>query len=1401
MPLTTRWTTIAESQYPWERDALDYLRDRLPDAEPVRVWSNAEFVSLDGRLNEVDLIVLTAKGLFLIEIKSRPGEVTGDQQRWTWRDGSSVYEIDSPLKLANLKAKRLAELLAHQKVTGTARLPFVEPLVFCSAPGAKIKLPVPLTSKVFGREPGDGGLGEIPGILSALTKANVGPSTSTPVDPVMARLVSRAMEQAGLRTSAKAERVGDYKLKTLLAEGPTWQDYEAEHVALHARRRVRLYPIPLKASADRRKTIMSAARREFEILEGIHHQGIARADEFRETERGPALVFPFDPQALRLDAFIAGNAARLDEALRLHLLRAIAEIVGYAHKRRLFHRALSPQSILVHDAAAAEPRVSITNWQAGARAGGTTLGSSVSGTEHVDALIDDSAQVYVAPEARLGTGQYDAALDVFSLGAIAYHLFAGVPPADSIITLHDKLRAQGGLIVADVVNGATPALVDLVKGATTPQVTMRLQSVDEFLEYLSLVEDELTRPEPVAEVNPIDAQPGDRIKGNLEVVRRLGKGSTAVALLVKKGEQEFVLKVAQGPEYNARLHAEGQVLRELTHQHIVRFHEEFETAGLTALLIDKAGETNLARRLHEDGPLNLDWLERFGEDLLTAVDWLEGKGISHRDIKPDNIGITAIGRGDRQHLVLFDFSLAREAAENVRSGTPLYLDPFLKLRKRWDLHAERFSAALTLYEMATARLPKWGDGVSDPSMVPGEVTLESDLFDPVLRDGLTAFFRKALARDVSQRFDNAREMLNSWRRVFIQTAKPAAQVIAEPNPAGDKLMAQVFRAALATATPDTPLIQLGLSTRALNALERLGCTTVRQLVTQSVATVWRLPGVGHKTRREIATVASSLKERFPAQPFVGGAATAGPAEPTSSTEAEDQTLPSIDTLGVRLFPKKVSGGQSEERLLNTWLGLDQTGPQVQELWPNQTDIARGAGITRARVSQLVVKARERWRRDALFTALRTDLVEFVRRQGGVVSSGELAAAALALRGSVKDEPQRSRVAHAVVRAAVDVEMAQEEPRLFLRRSDRTMLVATNADLADWALSLGSVADKLAVREPLGSPETNVAVLREVDPPGTTELLSDSRMLRLAAAASSRAAVSSRDELYPRGMAAARALRLSLNLFASRKELSVEQIRERVGSRYPEAELLPDRPALDSMLDEAGFDLEWAADAADGQGAYRSRAAFRISVPTFSSTVTRLSTRHGQPLVAADADVMAARAFEDKLAWGTRNSQFLVLTTSPRDLRPTHDELLRFTPEVVSVDALLIAAMKEAAAAAPVNWDIVVRADGAGRQSPEWRNLQVLVGRAMPKVKAALLAPTNVRLLMNLGLLARYGQLSVLADAQGEVGRPGAPRSLWVLVPTLSVGGQPTVDGVPLPIVAAQATAVPEAWVRNIHRAA
>ena len=172
------------------------------------------------------------------------------------------------------------------------------------------------------------------------------------------------------------------------------------------------------------------------------------------------------------------------------------------------------------------------------------------------------------------------------------------------------------------------------------------------------------------------------------------------------------------------------------------------------------------------GGIHLELLERFGEDLLATIDWLEQKGIPHRDIKPENLGTAKVG--NQLHLVLFDFSLARTPAENILAGTRHYLDPFLQTRKppRWDTHAERFAAAVTLYQMATGSLPRWGDGQSEPAVLDCEATIEADAFEPAIREDLAAFFEKALRRDYRERFDNAEEMLRAWRQLFLAATRP-----------------------------------------------------------------------------------------------------------------------------------------------------------------------------------------------------------------------------------------------------------------------------------------------------------------------------------------------------------------------------------------------------------------------------------------------------------------------------------------------------------------------------------------------------------------------------------------------------------------------------------------------------
>ena len=141
MAKASNWTTMTQSKYPWERDALEFVRQRFPSHDPYRAWANFEFIADDGSINEVDLLVFTPQGFFLIEIKSRLGRLFGDAGTWTWETDRRLATVDNPLFAANLKAKKFRSLLERQKaVQKKGGLPRVEALVFCSAPELRCEL-------------------------------------------------------------------------------------------------------------------------------------------------------------------------------------------------------------------------------------------------------------------------------------------------------------------------------------------------------------------------------------------------------------------------------------------------------------------------------------------------------------------------------------------------------------------------------------------------------------------------------------------------------------------------------------------------------------------------------------------------------------------------------------------------------------------------------------------------------------------------------------------------------------------------------------------------------------------------------------------------------------------------------------------------------------------------------------------------------------------------------------------------------------------------------------------------------------------------------------------------------------------------------------------------------------
>jgi serine/threonine protein kinase len=1362
-----RWEEINRSPHDHERAGLRELASYLPDADPYHVWANVEFVGTDGSINEIDALVLTPSGLIVLELKHWQGEISGNGTHWVRRPPNGrLTPYDNPYLLANRKAKRLASLIRHYAdKNDIAQLPYralyVDAAVFLHARKCNAKGLDDLGRQhVYGLEGNLSGLPSLKELLDARPAGAISPNEG--------RRIVNLVKRAKIRPSVANRKVGELLLRPEpFAEGIGWQDFLAGHsLDKSLVRRVRFY-LTGRVADDEVQVIRSAATREFRLLQGIHHPGIAAALDLVDHACGPGVVFEHSQDAERLDHWLRRRESKLTVAQKLHLLQDLAEIVDYAHSRRLAHRAMHPRAVYVKEPDRSRPALLVTDWQTGGRLAGTTNVTRLSSTDSagLDLFFDDEVRRYQAPEVVNHSGAPGTTLDVFSLGAIAYRIFAGRPPASSAEELVAAVR-DSGLNLAGAVDGLPSQLVELVYHATQGDPAQRMRAVSEFRERLEQVWEELTAPEPEPVVDPLLAQKGDVLDGGLTVVKRLGSGATATALLVTEpGDdhghaRELVLKVARDERHHERLVAEGETLAKLSHPLVASLVRQVTVGNRTALLLDSAGKRTLADELRE-GRLALGLLERYGRDLLRVLYYLDAQGVWHRDIKPANLAARPRASDRQMHLCLFDFSLASAPADELNAGTPPYLDPFLgpPRRMRYDAAAERFAAAVTLYEMATGTVPTWGSD-ANPAAVTDEVNLDPAAFDPAVADRLMVFFAKALARDARQRFDTVEEMEDAWRRVFADLPES----VPEPDES---------QATTAALTRSAPLEVAGLTPRARSALQRLGVYTVGELLAYEPSKLTRAAGVPEATRKEIRDRMRALRAQLPAP------------EVAAPVDAQVRAH-GVEAVCATLLTKRTNANAAEHDTTRVLLGQAPTGDGEFLCWPTQVEVARATGQAQPQVSTWVRKHARRWGSNKALAQVRDQVVALLEARGSVMSARELAEALLASRGSYSPEQQRLPQAIGLVRAAVEAELGRggesrvatqrfrgSDTVLIGREPDDPAATTTAADVLSYAVRLGRRAAELAGGDRLPTPPRAVEHLRAVKAPEGAPVLDDQRLLQVAAQANDAVDVNAAGQLYPAGMAAERALRLAANTLVGR--LSAEQVAERVRARFPQAEPLPTRPRLDELLESCDVPLVWDS----GVDCYVPR-----SVPA-SATTSRVVTSVGPLLEPA-----AVTEVDDRLASVIERRGFLAVLASLRLLRPARQALLERLG-LVEVDVTAIMLQRLRALDAP--WQHVLDADTGNPADANFRALLDLVRHHVVPAVAEALSVEQPVLITEAAPLARYDQLGLVREMT-DISRT-RPAARLLLVPARRP--EPALlDGQPLPLTtpASQALWLPEAWL-------
>jgi hypothetical protein len=278
-----------------------------------------------------------------------------------------------------------------------------------------------------------------------------------------------------------------------------------------------------------------------------------------------------------------------------------------------------------------------------------------------------------------------------------------------------------------------------------------------------------------------------RLGGRYVIERELGRGGMGAVYLARdvKLDRPVALKVLPA-EFATQSGLRDRFLREtrtaasFSHPNIVPVYAVEESEDLLAYAMAYVEGESLAERVKRAGVLSVRETVRLLQDVGYALAYAHGRGVVHRDIKPDNVMIErATGRA-----LVMDFGIARVIAAPAPGtegltrvgevvGTPEYMSPEQATGDHVDGRSDLYSLGLTAFYGVTGTPAISGDTtgkvlarqITEP--LPSVRAARSDLPAP-----LAEAIERCAAKDPADRYQNAEALVEA-----LDVAKLAAPEI------------------------------------------------------------------------------------------------------------------------------------------------------------------------------------------------------------------------------------------------------------------------------------------------------------------------------------------------------------------------------------------------------------------------------------------------------------------------------------------------------------------------------------------------------------------------------------------------------------------------------------------------
>jgi eukaryotic-like serine/threonine-protein kinase len=204
-------------------------------------------------------------------------------------------------------------------------------------------------------------------------------------------------------------------------------------------------------------------------------------------------------------------------------------------------------------------------------------------------------------------------------------------------------------------------------------------------------------------------------RGRYAIEREIGRGGMGIVALARDVslDRPVAIKLlprqlARQPDLRERFLREARIAAGLSHPDIVPIHAVEEHGDVVFFVMGYVDGETLARRVARDGPLSPGDAARLIREVAWALAYAHGRGIVHRDVKPDNI---MIARATRRALVT-DFGIARVAhatraltVDGHVMGTAQFMSPEQAAGEPVDARSDIYALGVVAFHALTGTLP------------------------------------------------------------------------------------------------------------------------------------------------------------------------------------------------------------------------------------------------------------------------------------------------------------------------------------------------------------------------------------------------------------------------------------------------------------------------------------------------------------------------------------------------------------------------------------------------------------------------------------------------------------------------------------------------------------------------